>query len=206
MQPAKSNEVKFFFHGTLFECHESVYYPSEDSYFLAENVFPKQKSICIDVGCGSGIQTLNLLYEKAHEVTAIDLNPIALEATKKNCEKAGFGKKVKLLQSDLFENYKGKKADLIVFNPPYVPSESGEGKKYLDLDGGKKGRETIDRFLEQFPMHLKGNGEAIFLQTNINGLAQTKKMLAKKGFEFSVIARRKDFFEELCVCKSTRKC
>jgi release factor glutamine methyltransferase len=196
--------TKFFFNGRLFNCPNNIYYPSEDSHFLAENVFPKEKSHCIDVGCGSGIQSLNLLFKKAGMVDAIDLEPDALTAAKKNCELAGFGKKIRTHKSDLFKNYEGN-ADLIVFNPPYVPSEQGEGKKYPALDGGKKGREILDRFLEQFPEHLKENGKCIFLQTDINGFSETRIKLEKLGFKFSFLAKKRGFFEELAVCCADRK-
>ncbi|MCH7902518.1 hypothetical protein IIC68_02075, partial [archaeon] len=73
---------KFSFNNQLFDC-ENVYYPSEDSYFLAEQTFSSKSLIknwlheknatAIDLGCGSGIQSLNLLFKGSSKVTAIEL-------------------------------------------------------------------------------------------------------------------------------------
>lgn len=192
---------KFSFNNQLFDC-ENVYYPSEDSYFLAEQTFlSKSLSItAIDLGCGSGIQSLNLLFKGASKVTAIDLNKDALETTRKNCEQAGFKGKIETLHSNLFENYKGK-ADIIVFNPPYVISDE---IKYLDLDGGKMGRETLDVFLKEFPKYLNEKGKCFFIQTNLNGYEKTSKILAEQNIKFEVIAKRGSFFEELGVYSCSR--
>src|SRR3989344_3648988 len=192
--------LKFYFNKQYFDAPNTVYYPSEDSYFLAENISIKKNAKAIGIGCGTGIQSLNLLFKGASKVIAIDINKKALDATKKNCEQAGFGKKTKCVKSNLFENCK-EKADIIVFNPPYVVAEE---LKFKELDGGKKGREILDKFLEQFPEHLEKNGKCFFIQTNINGYAETKNKLKKLGVKAEIIAKRSDFFEELAVfeCKN----
>jgi len=193
---SKQNNTKFFFRANYFDCPKDVYFPSEDSYFLAENISIEKNKTVIDVGCGSGIQSLNALMQGASKVVALDLNEKAIEATKKNCKKENFGEEIQTLKSNLFENYSGEKADVIIFNPPYIVTDE---IKYIDLDGGKNGRETLNRFLEQFPKHLKKGGMCYFIQTDINGYRQTEKTLRKNGFRFNIIAKKKGFFEELAV-------
>ena len=95
-----------------------------------------------------------------------------------------------------------EKADIIIFNPPYLESDD---YKHADLDGGKKGREILDRFLEQMPLYLKKNGKCFFLQTDLNGHAETEKLLKAKGMKFKIIARKKGFFEELCIYEAARQ-
>jgi len=201
--------TKFSFNKQLFDC-ENVYYPSEDSYFLAEQTFSSKSLVknwlrdknrtAIDLGCGSGIQSLNLFFKGASKVTAIDLNKEALETTQKNCEHAGFKGKIETLESNLFENFKGK-VDVIVFNPPYVVSDE---IKYLDLDGGKQGRETLDLFLKEFPKYLSEKGKCFFIQTNLNGYEKTNEILAKQKFKGEIIAKKGSFFEELGVYSCSR--
>ncbi|MCR4336099.1 MAG: methyltransferase [archaeon] len=195
----EQNNSVFLFRNEKYSCSKTVYYPSEDSYFLAEYIKIAKNSFVIDVGCGSGIQSINALMQGASKVTAIDLNENALESTKNNCKQAGFAKKISVLKSNLFENYSGKKADTIIFNPPYVISDE---IKYLDLDGGKKGRETLDRFLKQFPKHLKKEGVCFFLQTDLNGYKETEKTLKSMGFKHKIVAKKRTFFEELAVFKA----
>ncbi len=98
----------------------------------------------------------------------------------------------------MFENIK-EKFDIITFNPPYVDSES---IKYIEVDGGKKGREILDLFLEKVKEHLNAKGEVFFVQSIHNGLIKTKKILKNNGFKFEIIAKKKLFFEELVVFKA----
>lgn len=193
--------TEFFFRGRMYGCPKGVYFPSEDSYFLAEKSALRPGCTAIDMGCGSGIQSLNALLQGAAKVVAVDINAGALNAAKKNCESAGFGEKICTLESDLFGKFPGK-ADLIVFNPPYVESE---GMKFVDLDGGKKGRKVLDRFLAEMPKHLNKGGRCFFLQTDLNGHRQTGKALKKAGLEYKIIGKKKGFFEELAVYECWRK-
>jgi len=190
----------FLLKNKKFSCPSTIYFPSEDSYFLAENVKINKNDSVIDVGCGSGIQTLNAFLQGASKVTSIDLNKEALKITQKNSEKIDCKKKLTLLESNLFEKCK-EKADVIIFNPPYLISDE---IKYLDLDGGKKGRETLDKFIKTFPEHLKRNGKCFFLQTNLNGYGETEKKIPN-GITCKIIAKRKSFFEELAVYKCVKK-
>ncbi|VVC00501.1 putative S-adenosylmethionine-dependent methyltransferase [uncultured archaeon] len=194
---------KFLFRGQQFICPKGAYLPSDDSFLLAEATKVPQGGTCLDMGCGPGTQSISMLMQGAAKVIAADINEKALEAAKKNCISAGYGNKMECVKSDLFENVDGN-FDLIVFNPPYLPVNETE-KKYIDLDGGKKGREVLDRFLEQMPGHLKKNGECYFLQTDINGTAKTEKALKSLGMEFEITARKRIFFEELIVYRARKK-
>ncbi len=188
----------------MLECPEGVYFPSEDSYFLAENVSVQKGSVVFDVGCGSGIQGINALLQGASKVFGFDVGAKALETAQKNCENAGFAGKFFPVQSDLFEKCAWK-ADAIIFNPPYLESE---GIKFADLEGGKKGREVLDRFLGEFPKFLTENGKCFFLQTDLNGYRQTIGKLEGEGFVAEIAARKRGFFEELavfCTRKRARK-
>ncbi len=196
----QAHPPEFFLNGAHFGAPKETYFPSEDSYFLAENVSIPKKALMIDVGCGSGIQSLNAFHKGASRVIALDLNKAALAATKKNCLKAGF-KNIKTIESDLFRNCR-EKADAIIFNPPYLESDE---YRHIDLDGGKKGREVLDRFLEQMPKHLNKKGVCYFLQTDLNGNGKTGKKLKELGFEFKIIARKKGFFETLCIYRCSKK-
>ncbi len=192
---------EFELRGKKFSCPNSIYYPSEDSYLLAENVSIQKDAECIDLGCGSGIQAMNMLLQGAAKVTAIDIDKECLEATVKNADSMGMKKKIITLQSDLFSEFSGT-ADAIVFNPPYVFTED---IRYRELDGGKNGREVLDRFLEQFPKHLKHKGKCFFIQTSINGYPATNIKLENAGLKFSIKAKRGGFFEELAVYECTKK-
>ncbi len=218
---------KFFLHGRPFTSPIGVYSPSDDSYLLAESVHPAKGCIAIDMGCGSGIQMLNLLFRGAAKVIALDISEEALQATRENCTAAGFGDRVDVRKSDLFGACP-EKADLIVFNPPYIETMQSENQNadepqnpfkgrrldkvrestetmFSDLDGGRKGREVLNRFLAQMPTHLNKAGECYFLQTDLNGYAETWKILTSLGFDFEIVGCKKMFFEEIAIYRCRRK-
>lgn len=165
-----------------------IYLPLEDSYLLSETLKKQIKNLDIkflEIGIGSGIQLQTAKHLGIKNIFGADINPGAV----KHCKSLGFD----CIQSDLFENIKGK-FDIIAFNPPYLPLDKREPKSsQLVTTGGKKGSEIINKFLKQAKKHLAKDGR-IFLLTSsltkaINWLDYKKKILAKK----------KLFFEELFV-------
>ena len=181
-----------------------IYQPSEDSYLLS-NVLKKQiknKNMkCLDMGSGSGIQskTLIKLGIKQENLTIVDINLDAVKNLKKQFPKS------KVIQSDLFSNFKGgnnvrgilasPKFDLIVFNPPYLPEDKYDKEK--DTTGGKKGSEIINRFLKQSKKYLSENG-IIFLLTS-----SLTKGINWQNYDKKLLSKQKLFFEELYVWELT---
>ncbi len=192
-------EKKFYFGKIELVIFAKVYEPREDSFLLAKAVSAGKNSKALDLGTGSGIQAINAAILGAN-VLATDINENAIANSKSNAEKLKLGKKIKFLKSDLFQKIPEKeKFDCIIFNPPYVPCDE---IKFIESDGGKKGREILDRFLKVFPKHLKKSGKCFFLQSSLNGIEKTEKILKKEKFEFEIVAREKLFFEELVVFKA----
>ncbi|MDO8428512.1 MAG: methyltransferase [Candidatus Diapherotrites archaeon] len=188
----------YFFKDKQLPLLDSLYEPREDSYLLAKTVKIQKGETTLDMGCGSGIQTINVLLQGA-QATAADVNEVALKNTELCAYALGFKKNLKLIHSNLFEKISiTEKFDTIVFNPPYVESHS---LAIPEIDGGKKGRQILDKFLKQVPNYLNPKGSCYFLQSNLNGVKETEKKLAQLNFSFQIIAKEKIWFEELQVWK-----
>lgn len=190
----------FFLGKKRFFAESDSYCPEEDSFLLFECLEKEVKANPgirkgLDIGCGSGIQGLGMALQGL-EVVCVDIEKKALANARNNFESQGL--KGEFKASDLFSKVEGK-FDLIAFNPPYLASER---VKFKDLEGGRKGREVLDRFLDGFPKHLNKRGLCLFLQTDLNGLEETEEKLEKKGFGFRIVGRKKLFFEELLVFKA----
>lgn len=193
-------KTSFFFKHTELIVLPEVYFPREDSLLLANAVEVKPNDLVLDLGTGCGIQAINAASQGAR-VLAVDLNSKAVENTLLNAKNTGLAGKITVKKSNLFKEVK-EKFDAIIFNPPYVPSEK---TKLLDVDGGKQGRETLDCFLKEFKNYLNDNGKCFFLQSSLNGIKKTERLLMEQNLEFEVIARQKLFFEELLVFKCVEK-
>lgn len=169
-----------------------IYEPREDSFLLFE-VIEKQKKVenALDMGTGSGILSLELA-KHAKNVIAVDINKEAIKEFNKIIKKNQI-KKIKTINSDLFSKVTGK-FDLIVFNPPYIPTTKID---FIDLDGGKNGTEIIERFLKDARKHLTKNGKILLLTSSLN---KNINLLFKK-YEYSAkkLSEKKIFFEKLFI-------
>lgn len=116
------------FYGYDFIVNESVLIPRFETEELVENILykydehfgGKKVEVC-DLATGSGCIAITLALEEPNmHVVASDISPEALEVAKMNNEKLGAN--VKFLQGDMLTPLKGKKFDIFVSNPPYIPT------------------------------------------------------------------------------------
>src|SRR3989344_1100944 len=131
-----------------------LYKPREDSYLLAKYVKKHAFGRVLDIGTGSGIQAITAAkLKKVKSVLAVDIQEDIIE----QCRTSIKSKKISFRQSDLFENVPEKPGfDKIIFNPPYLPEDVT--LKDITVEGGKKGYEVLERFLEAVSGYLKQNG------------------------------------------------
>lgn len=125
----------------------------------------------LDICTGSGCIALAIAANSGAEVLGIDISEAALEVAKKNAVKCGLSGKVTFEKRDaLAEGFLGgEKYDLIVSNPPYIPtgdiaalSAEVHREPMLALDGGEDGLTFYRRFISVLPKHLNPGGAIIF--------------------------------------------
>ncbi len=76
----------------------------------------------IDIGTGCGVLVFYMLKHKISDISATDINPNAIYSVKKDLEKHGFNKKVRLRQGNFFAGF-CRNFNLVVFNPPWIPGK-----------------------------------------------------------------------------------
>ena len=168
---------------------EGVYEPAEDSWLMV-NYLPEIKGHVLEIGCGTGIISVHLAH-KGTQVTAVDKNRKAVEATKFNSSNNGV--EIEALEGDMFNPVSGRRFETIVCNPPYLPPSD---EKYQDPDlalaveGGPTGTEFISRFLSDAPEHLEKTG-SIYLITS----SRMKDL--GTNWKRQIIHQEKFFFERL---------
>jgi release factor glutamine methyltransferase len=171
-----------------------VYAPGEDTFLMVDAIATlsvERKSV-LDLGTGSGLLGLYCVLRWA-DVTAADIDDLAIRHMADAARLLGV--ELKLIISDLFSNIPNQ-FDLVLFNPPYLPSQ---GTHDRTVDGGSGGRDLIIRFLEELPNHLRKGGSALLLLSSLNSPDTLRKNY--NNFEFSTIAKRAMFFEELEVLR-----
>lgn len=153
----------------------------------------------VDLCTGSGCIACSIAseYPAAH-VVALDIAPEALALASKNVEVLGLGNRVEILESDLLDALDPSKKgsfDLIVSNPPYVPTkvcdslprEVSEWDPRLALDGGEDGLDLFRRFLPDALSYLKPGG-VLAVELFEGHLEQARNGACAAGFDQARIA------------------
>ena len=180
------------------ETDDLVYIPSDDTFLLAENLEIKEGQSVLEIGTGSGLVSMyaSLLTD---DVTATDINYNALELAEKNFKLNNINT-IKLEFGDLFEPVKDKKFDVILFNTPYLPTDSediiNDDLNYA-FDGGLDGRKVIDRFINEVSNHLNDKGIVQIIQSSLSDNNRTLEMFDRNGFVAEIAESEKFFFEEI---------
>jgi ribosomal protein L3 glutamine methyltransferase len=101
-------------------------------------------------------------------VDAIDLSPQALEVARINVARHRLGRRIRLVESDLFSAAGKKRYDLIISNPPYVTTASMRklppeyrSEPAMALAGGGNGFDLVDLILTQAADHLTAKGTLV---------------------------------------------
>lgn len=198
-----------------------VYEPAEDTFLLLDALekdldeLIKNASICIEFGSGSGTVITALsksLGTRSKLLIATDINIHACRTTRK-CANHHNQKGIEVLNTNLAEcllhNKLDNQVDVLVFNPPYVPTEETETlnnrdcKINLSWAGGKHGRKLIDRFLNQYVVDLlsKPYGVAYLVALEQNNIRELQNLLIDHDIRGSVAIDRQAGAEHLYIIK-----
>lgn len=178
------------FYGLRFDVNKNVLTPRMDTEILVEHVinstYPKAR--VLDIGTGSGAIAIAVAKKTKALVTAVDISKSALITAQNNAKKNDV--KIEFVNSNLFENLKRKKKfDIIVSNPPYIPSAEIEKldanvrqcDPKLALDGGEDGLDFYRAISKGAKEHLCKGG-LIFYEVGKGQAPAVKKILKDNGF------------------------
>ena len=157
--------------------NRDVLIPRSETELLAErgwtflnqlSTLNPQPSTVLDFGTGSGCLAITLACKcAAAEVYAVDISPEALALARRNAARHGLAERIRFLQGDGFAALpQGTRFDLIISNPPYIPSgdiaslppEVRDYDPHRALDGGPDGLDHGRRLAAESARFLKPHG------------------------------------------------
>jgi release factor glutamine methyltransferase len=166
-----------------------VFRPLSDSRLLARVMRRELApgSAVADVCTGSGALAVVAALGGA-DVTAVDASRRAVIAARVNARLNGV--RVRAVRGDLLGPCAGRRFDLIVSNPPYVPAETdgtprGAARAW---DAGLDGRALIDRLCDAAAGHLKPGGSLLLVHSTVCGAERTLERLGRRGLAAEVAA------------------
>jgi release factor glutamine methyltransferase len=198
----------FHCNGLSIESHPEVYEPAEDSFLLLESMDVHPGDSVLELGTGTGLIALDCARRGA-TVICSDINPFAVSLTRRNIERNRRLLKgpIEVRQGDLFLVLRpSEHFDIIIFNPPYLPTKSIErvgGWFDVATDGGPDGLRLTKRFLHGVTDHLSQNGHGYFIFSTLSKRATLEKILKQDRLTFEICSRRKFEGEELEVYRVT---
>lgn len=172
-----------------------VFRPPPDSWLLADAV--REDGLAagasvLDVFTGSGVLAIASALAGAREVTAVDVSRRAVATTRLNARLNRVH--VEALRGDVFEPVEGRRFDLILANPPYVPGESDSLPRHRASrawEAGRDGRALLDRFCPAVASYLAPSGRALIVQSSLSGERPTLETLSGSGLDARVLSRRR---------------
>ncbi|KAE8224061.1 hypothetical protein CF319_g2995 [Tilletia indica] len=197
----------------------------------------KRPRLCVEIGSGSGcVSTFlaKILGRNNAAILSIDINPLAVDCT----QRTGKANDVHLepilgnMLSSLKSRVSGKQdqdlaeqqglIDLLLFNPPYVPTpEEEEAQAQQDAGiagswaGGSTGTRLVDelidgRGLEQSSVHgietyLSPGGAFYLVAIRQNDPPALVERLQKRGLDAEIVLQRRAGREHLFVIRALRR-
>ncbi len=153
------------------------------------------------MGTGSGFLAVEAASDpRVTRVVAVDIDPDALDSARKGAGAAEVVVEIEFVLGDLFEGLEGERFDLIMFNPPYLPSEGDADEP--SWSGGAAGNEVMLRFLDEACEHLNPDGGVLMIYSSESGFALAE---VNEKYSATILEELPLFFERLyCVLLRTR--
>lgn len=162
------------FYGRRFRVGPACLIPRDDTEVVCERMLrllPAGARLA-DIGTGSGAIALTALCER-QDITAVgyDISQGALAVAAENAERLSVSGRFTAVRQDALapDFLEGEMFDLIVSNPPYIPTEAVEAleaevrrEPHIALDGGEDGLLFYRRLLDVCPSHIRRGGHLLF--------------------------------------------
>ncbi|XP_062078048.1 uncharacterized protein LOC133782710 [Humulus lupulus] len=206
----------------LVSSHPEVYEPCDDSFALVDalladrsNLVQHKPKLCMEVGCGSGyvITSLALLLGQESssgvQFFATDTNPYAITVTSETLK--AHGVHAELISTDIASGLEKRLAglvDVMVVNPPYVPTPEDEvGREGITSSwaGGEDGRSVIDRILPVADHLLSEKGWLYMVTLASNFPLKICLEMRQKGYASRIVLQRSTDEESLHIIKFWRE-
>lgn len=177
-----------------FYVDENVLIPRGDTEILVyeamELIKTNNYKIALDLCTGQGAIAISLAHYTGINVVASDISIKALEVAKRNVNTNNMNDKVKIIQSNLFENLTDLKFDIICSNPPYIAvgemnelmSDVVDYEPRIALTDESDGLTFYRKIIEQSRNYLVDGGHLV-LEIGYNQKDDVEKIFLQNSYD-----------------------
>jgi release factor glutamine methyltransferase len=185
------------FLGHDFRVGPAVLVPRPETELVVEAAIAAlpRRGVVLDLCTGSGCIAISIALARPDaRVVATEISPEALAVARENAGRLGAG--VEFLEGDLDGPIPaGERFDVIVANPPYVPSGEIPGlsrevrrEPVIALDGGLDGMDVLRRIVSCAPSRLRPEG-LLFVEIHESHAAALPALCLAAGFATAEVGR-----------------
>ncbi|MDE2998578.1 MAG: homocysteine S-methyltransferase family protein [Gemmatimonadota bacterium] len=166
-----------------------VFAPTQGSFLIWKHLFRTgagRGKRCLDVGCGTGILSVQLALNGAEQVLAIDIQKEAIGNTMTNAFRNGVADRISGRVVDLYTYVPEERYDLVIsslYQMPVDPILQTAGHRPADFWG----RNLFDHLIALLPEMLADNGVAYLMQISALSQIRTSELVSAAGMEAKAI-------------------
>ena len=166
-----------------------VFAPRSDAGVLLDAAIPRLRGDVLDLCSGSGVLALAAAPHAA-SVVAVDMSRMAAAAIRVNAILNR--RRVEVRRGDLFAAIGSRRFDVILTNPPYVPTPPGAEARLGSpaWEGGPRGRDLLDRICTEVHAHLRPGGEVLIVHSALADFERTLELLGRTGLTTAIVAEQ----------------
>jgi len=177
----RRKRISLNFYGRMLVVPRDVLTPVPPNYNLLARAVLKETretDTVLDMGTGSGIQAI-LAASKGANVTAVDINPMAVRCARSNVRRNKLSARVRVLEGNLFDRIEGK-FDLIIFDPPFRWSAP---RDLFEMSCADKDYKSLREFFSTARQYLNDQGRILMSFGTSGDLMFFKHLIKMNGFK-----------------------
>ena len=155
-----------------------------DKFLLKEKTF-------LELGAGSGLIAISAA-KKGADVTATDINPVAVKFLKRNCEANNVD--IHIILSDLFQNIPLQHFDFIAINPPYYKKQPNTYQDYSWYCG--ENGEYFHILFDSLAAYMHSDSVVLMILCDGCDIEMIKTIADKNGFHLHLVYGKQNLLEK----------
>lgn len=184
---------------------KGVYPPSDDTFLVLDNLKLDGGELVLDIGTGTGVLAIKCALMGCYAV-GIDINRVAIKNAQFNAKTNNVERSTSFLCSDATSALRDNcEFDVVIMNPPYLPSTGIPSIDDPSWNGGLNGTSLIQKVVKEVHRVLSRNGKLYFVVSSLSKYDDVFSYLRSMNLQPVIVAEKKLWFEELFLVE-VRRC